>query len=61
MYGCCGHLGHVTQMPRTNFPPPTHGGSTQNLSLIGRVVWEKMFEIVDGRTSEARGAHWPSG
>ena len=23
-----GHLGHVTQIPRTNFVPPTQGGST---------------------------------
>ena len=23
-----GHLGHVTQMPRTNFRSPTQGGST---------------------------------
>ena len=23
-----GHLGHVTEMPRTNFRPPTQGGST---------------------------------
>ena len=22
IYGCGGHLGHVTQMPRTNFPSP---------------------------------------
>ena len=34
------------------FVPPTHGGSTQNLALIGQAVWEKkMFEIVDGRTT----------
>ena len=22
IYGCVGHLGHVTQMPRTKFRPP---------------------------------------
>ena len=29
IYGRGGHLGHVTQMPRTKtFVPPTQGGST---------------------------------
>ena len=28
IYGRGGHLGHVTQMPRTNFVPPNQGGST---------------------------------
>ena len=33
------------------FLPPTHGGSTQNLALIGQAVSEKIFEVVgDGRT-----------
>ena len=28
-----GHdLGNVTQIPRTNFVPPTHGGFTQNFA-----------------------------
>ena len=43
-----GHLGHVTKIPGINFVPPTHRGSTQNRALIGQVVSEKMFEIVDG-------------
>ena len=47
IYGRCGHLGHLTRMPRTNFRPPTQGSSTQNLALIGQAVSEKMFEIVD--------------
>ena len=38
------------------FVSPTHGGSTQNLALIGQAVWEKkMFEIVDGRTTTTDG------
>ena len=41
IYGPGGHLGHVTQMPRTNFHSPYHGGSTQNLALIGQTVLEK--------------------
>ena len=33
--------------------PLTHGGSTQNLALIGQAVLEKkMFEIVDGRATD---------
>ena len=28
IYGRGGHLGHVTQMPRTKFRFPTQGGST---------------------------------
>ena len=28
IHGFGGHLGHVTQMPRTIFVPPTQGGST---------------------------------
>ena len=28
IYGRGGHLGHVTQMPRTKIVPPTQGGST---------------------------------
>ena len=54
IYGRGGHLGHVTQMSRKKLSfPPTQGGSTQNLTLIGQAVLEKkMFEIVyddDGR------------
>ena len=33
--------------------PPSHGGSTWNLALIGQAVLEKIFEkMVDGRTTE---------
>ena len=50
IYGPGSHLDHVTQMSRTeSFVPPTHGGSTQNLALNGQAVWEKMFEIANGR------------
>ena len=57
LYGHGGHLRHVTQTPRTIFPP-THGGSTWNLAWIGKAVSEKMFENGgqrtddDGRTTE---------
>ena len=58
LYGCGGHLVHVTQIPqKQTFITHTHGGFTQNFVLIGQVVWEeKMFEIVDdGRTTEDDG------
>ena len=41
--GRSSHLGHVIQMPGKTFFPPTHGGSTLNLALIGEAVSE-MFE-----------------
>ena len=46
IYGCGGHLGHVTHMPRTNFCFP--------YPKIGKAVLKKkMFEIVyDGRTTK---------
>ena len=35
------------------FVPPSQGGSTENLALIGQAVSEeKMFENVDGRTPD---------
>ena len=50
LYERGGHLGHVTQMPRTNVRPPTHGGLTQKLALIDQAVCEKKrCEIVAGR------------
>ena len=55
-----GHLGHVSQKPRKNFRSSTHGGSTQNLALIGKAVSEKKMILIvydddfgrrtDGRT-----------
>ena len=49
------HLGHVSQIPQFSFPP-TNGSSTQNLTLIRRVVSENMFEHCglknDGLTPE---------
>ena len=38
-------------MREQTFVPPTQGGLTYNLALIGQAVLEKMFEIVndDGR------------
>ena len=35
------------------FVPPTHRGCTQNLALIGQAVSEKMFDFVEGRTTNA--------
>ena len=48
------HLGHVTQMPRTNFRSPYSRMLHINLALIGQSVLEKIIEILDddGRTPE---------
>ena len=49
-----GHLGHVTQIPRTNFRTPGPQKFHVNLALMGPVVSEeKMFEKVVGRTTDA--------
>ena len=49
-----GHLGHVAQMPQKKSVPPTQGGSTLNLALIGQAVSEKkMSEHCGRRTTEA--------
>ena len=47
------HYGQVTHMPQTCFCSPTHRGSTQNLASIGQAVYEKMFENVEGRRTDA--------
>ena len=53
IYGRGSHLGHVTQMPRTNSRSPTRG-STQILALIGQSVSEeKMFEECERTTTDA--------
>ena len=39
--------------PKQTFVPPTHGGSTWNLALIGQAVLEKIFEN-GGRTDDNR-------
>ena len=55
IYGRGGHLGHVTWTIYINtFVPPSIGGSTKNLALIGQAVSEKMFEKC-GRTTEDEG------
>ena len=36
----------------------THGGSTQNLALIGQAAWEKMFKIVNGRRQRTYAGAW---
>ena len=50
IYGHGGHLGHVNWIGWTNFCSPSHGGSIWNLTLIGPVVSEEMFENVDIHT-----------
>ena len=52
IYGRDDHLGHVTQMPRLTFVPPTQEGFTQNMALIGQAVSEKMFEHCERRTDD---------
>ena len=55
IYGRGGHLGHVTQMPRTNFRSPYPRRLHINLALIGHAVSDKkMFETIvnAGRTPE---------
>ena len=43
-----------------SFVPPSQGGSTQNFALIGQAVSEKkMFENVDGRTTDGRRRRTP--
>ena len=59
IYGCGGHLGHVTQMSEQNFVPPTHRGSTQNLAVIGPLVLEIfMFESVNRQTDGRGDTRW---
>ena len=54
-----GHLGHVTQMPRTTFAPHTQGGSTENMTLIGQTVSEKKTFKHYGRWTDGRKPyHW---
>ena len=56
-----GHLGHVTQIPQTNYP--THRCSTCNLALIGQVVKENMMFENNGQIHVYRlrvGADHPS-
>ena len=58
IYGHGGHLGHVTQMPRSNFRSPYLRRlhikfGFDRASGFGQVVLEKMFEIVnDGGTPD---------
>ena len=52
IYGRGGHLGHVTQMPRTKFRFPYPRRLHINLALIGQAVYEKkMFEHCGRRTT----------
>ena len=47
IYGRGGHLGHVTQMPRTNFRYPYPRRLHIKFGLVRQAVLEKkMFEIV---------------
>ena len=53
------HLGHVTQMLRTNFRSPTHRGSRQNSALIGQAISENMFEHCERlRTTTTDAGAW---
>ena len=56
IYGRGGHLGHVTQMLRTNFRSPYPRRLHIKFGLIGQAVSEKKkFEIVnDGQTDGRR-------
>ena len=51
IYGHVGYLGHVTQMPRTNFRSPD---STWNLASIGPAVLEKKIFENGGRTTDGQ-------
>ena len=52
IYGHGGHLGHVTWAIYTNFCSPFQ---RRPHAFIGQAVSEeKMFEIVDGRTTDGR-------
>ena len=47
LYGRGGHLGHVTQWPRTKFLSPYPRRLHIKFALIGQAILEKkMFEIV---------------
>ena len=49
IYGCGGHLGPVTKMPRSTLAFPL-------LALINQAVSEKMFEIADDDRQTDAGA-----
>ena len=51
IYGQGDHLGHVTRMPRTNFRPPTQGGSTLAKRFQRRRCL-KLWTSTDGRTPD---------
>ena len=52
IYGCGGHLGHVTQTwpYEQTFVPPSHWGPIWNLALIAPAVLEKKSFENGGRT-----------
>ena len=52
MYGIGSHLSHVTKTIGTNFRSRILRRLYMNLSLIGPVVLEEMFENVEGRMPE---------
>ena len=54
IYGHGGHLGHVTWTIYINFRPPSQGGSTKNLALIGQVVSEEKIYENGGWTTDGR-------
>ena len=53
IYWRVGHLGHVTQMPQTNFRSPYPRRLHRKFIFDRQAVSEeKTFEIVDGRTTD---------
>ena len=52
IYGRGGHLGHVTQMLRTNFRSPYPRKFHLNLALIGQAILEKIFEHCERKTDD---------
>ena len=56
IYGLGGHLGYVTQMPRTNFRSPYTRRLHINVLIEQGVLEKKIFEIVDDvlRTTDGR-------
>ena len=59
IYGRGGHLGHVTQMPRTNFRSPYPRRLNKKIGFdrasgFGEDVWNCLRRTTDGRTDDGR-------
>ena len=55
IYGSGGYLGHVTQMPRTNFRSPMEASHEIWLRLAQRFWRRRSLKMVDGRTTTDNG------